>query len=560
MGRTSAKRVLAVVTALGLAGAGLISAGRASAYFNPTVVLHVNMTADNTTPCTLNGAGTQSVGPCSLRGAILTANTYPTTNQVINLSVAAGTYHLSLGSLDVSSPHNIVQIIGIGTGSTVFDGSGNTAPSSVLRIHTATTIANVKITGGTGNAGNGGRGGGIWVAAALDLSNVVVTRNTACNAYTGSICTGSFAGGGGIYLFDIGHAYAVTLRSVWITYNTAALGGGLDSEAQQATSLTGTETHIDYNVACFHLTNGVCTSGGQGGGVYNNGEAMQLSGGTISYNTAGSPAFNDGDGGGVYNLQDNVQIANTRFIGNVAGHEGGGVQNQASIAITGSTLSNNLAEHLGGALAEEDWDHLTNVLISHNTAGGTFECTTSGVHTTCQSAVGTTVGNCATLYPAATLCSSFNGQGGGIYSDYEYPELTSSRVTANSAVSISGHTLCGGGQGGGIFTLWTLGLTASTVDTNVADCGGGIYNTNGSAEAVHSKIIANHALERGGGIWTSVLNGVTLDAALVTSNTANVQTGGIWDAHTGDVVLGNGTSVTGNVSPGSCKNLLLPCT
>jgi hypothetical protein len=560
MARASAKRLVAVVAALVLSGAGLTSMDRAMAYLAPTVTLNVTMTADSATPCTLNGAGTQSVGPCSLRGAVLTANAYPNTNQVIDIMVPSGTYHLSLGTLIVSSPNNIVQIFGAGTGSTIVDGSGNTAPSSVFRILTATTIAKMKITGGTGNAGNSGNGGGIWVHAALDLSNVVVTRNTACNAYTGSTCTGSFASGGGVYLAYNPVRYAVTMRSVWITYNTAFSGGGLRSDATQATSLTGTDTHVDHNVACSGFTNGVCTADGFGGGIYNNGEALQLFGGTISDNTAGSPAFRDGTGGGVYNNQDNVQIANTNIIGNVAGHEGGGVYNDESVAITGGTLSDNVAGVYGGALYEDYVDHLTNVVISDNSAGGTFECTTSGIHTTCKSAVGATVGNCAALYLGATKCTSSNGQGGGIFSDYEYPELTNTRVTGNTAVSVTPHSTCGGGLGGGIYTLWTLGLTASTVDTNVADCGGGIYNTYGSAEASHSRIIANHALEQGGGIWTDVLNGLTLNATLVIANKADAQTGGVWDDATGDVTLGSGTIVVGNVSPGSCRNVLWPCT
>ena len=125
MGRSFRKSLLAAIAGLGLVAAGLLTANRASAYFTPTVTINVTLHNDSVTPCTLNGAGTKSVGPCTLRGAILTANAYPSINQVINILVPFGSYHLHDGSLTVNSPNNIVQIFGAGKDVTTVDGSGN---------------------------------------------------------------------------------------------------------------------------------------------------------------------------------------------------------------------------------------------------------------------------------------------------------------------------------------------------------------------------------------------------------------------------------------------------
>src|SRR5262249_45555785 len=89
-------------------------------------------------------------------------------------------------------------------------------------------------------------------------------------------------------------------------------------------------------------------------------------------------------------------------------------------------------------------------------------------------------GDCATLYPSATTCNASYGLGGGVMADYPAsPEFVSSTVAKNLAASIAGSfSDCDGGRGGGVFSSWTLSVLGGTQFTrNIADCGGGIYNS-----------------------------------------------------------------------------------
>ena len=145
--------------------AGLIFVTGGGAATMTTVTLTVNSTADSTTPCTV--ANHKSTGTCTLRGAILYANNLGNDNTMFVIKLAAKTYHLSLGTLDVdggsANTGNIVQIVGatktIGkrkhkktVPASIIDGSGNVKPASVFQIDDPTQMYNVVITGGTGNA------------------------------------------------------------------------------------------------------------------------------------------------------------------------------------------------------------------------------------------------------------------------------------------------------------------------------------------------------------------------------------------------------------------------
>jgi CSLREA domain-containing protein len=567
--------------------AGLIFVTGGGAATTTTVTLTVNSTVDTSAPCAI--VNHKSSGTCTLRGAILAAHAALTDNTLYIIKLAAKTYHLSQGTLDVdaesASTANIVQIVGktatVGPRrhrrtipASIIDGSGNVKPASVFRIDSPTQMYNVVITGGTGYAGDVGRGGGLFVGASLDLENSVVRNNTACTAWTGSNCTGSYAYGGGIYIPGLSSA-AVTLYKTTVTHNKASYGGGIGYTAESANNdedaVLLMSSHIDQNVACSSFSNGVCIGYGRGGGIWDDGETFTLDHSTVNGNVAGSRAYDTGDGGGIYTDDDALQLNHTVVNGNVAGDEGGGIYDDNHADLVNSTVSHNAAGYEGGGIAVEYLFTSKNSTVSSNTAGGTFECTIGGT-TTCKSTVKTTTGTCTSLYPTATKCSYHDGQGGGIFSDYEYPQFIATTVTNNLVVShTDDSTDCSstsnghGGQGGGVWTAWAMtAIQGSKFNANTAACGGGIFNGPSGDPAytvnlANSTISGNKALRDGGGLWTTGPGSAILYGMKITGNHANRHTGGVWDDQLGSVLLGVGDTITTNTSAGSCKNIALPC-
>jgi CSLREA domain-containing protein len=564
---------------------GLIFVTGGGAATITTNTLTVNSTADSSTPCTV--ANHKSTGTCTLRGAILYANNLGNDNTMFVIKLAAKTYHLSQGTLDVdggsSNTANIVKIVGatktIGKKkhkhtipASIIDGSGNAKPSSVFRIDDPTQMYNVVITGGSGYAGDVGRGGGLFVAASLDLENSVVRNNTACTSWTGSVCTGSYAYGGGIYLPGIS-SVALTLYKTTVTQNKGYYGGGIAYTAESGNSdrdaVLLIASHIDKNTACATYSNGVCIGYGRGGGIWDDGEVFTIDRSTVNGNVAGSRAYNDGDGGGIYQDDDLMQVNHSVVNYNVAGEEGGGIYDNNDVDLVNSTVSHNSAGSSGGGVTVDYLFTSKNSTISDNVAGGTFECTIGG-GTTCKSTTKVTSGTCASLYPTATECSSSDGYGGGVFNDNEYPQFIGTTVTKNLAVSITGDsTDCAstsddhGGRGGGVWTSWAMtAIQGSKFTANTAACGGGIFNApNGiyTVDLLNSTISGNTALRDGGGLWTSGSGSATLYGMRITLNHANRHNGGVFDDQLGSVLLGAGNTITKNTSTGSCKNIAFPC-
>jgi hypothetical protein len=560
--------------------AGLIFVTGGSAAAITTVKLTVNSTVDSTTPCTI--VSHKSTGTCTLRGAILAANAVQTDNTLFIITLAAKTYPLSQGSLDLdaatASTGNIVQIVGktktIGkkkhkktVPGTIINGAGNPRPASVFEIGSPTQMYNVVIEHGSGDGG-----GGIYLESSLDVENSTITDNTSCNSWSGTTCTGTYEGGGGVE-FDTSTIYhpMLTLYKTTVSHNKAAWGGGIDFENMHHTTLYILKSHIDDNTACDTWSNGVCIGNGQGGGIYDGAETATIESSTVNGNVAGSPAYASGSylstGGGIYTDEDALQLLHTTVNGNVAGQWGGGIDDENHLDLVSSTVSHNVAGEGGGGINEEYLLSSKSSTIASNTAGGTFACTINGGTTTCKRTTKTTTGSCTTLYPSSTKCSQYDGGGGGLYADEEYPQLIGTTITKNTAVTISGDAAgCDGGQGGGVWNEWAWTATAGSKFTdNAADCGGGIYNYYSSASGTYtfvlndSLISGNTALMDGGGIWTAGSGTATLYGMTITGNHAGHKSGGIWDDQLGSVLLGAGNAILKNTSPGSCKNMTFPC-
>jgi predicted outer membrane repeat protein len=137
-------------------------------------------------------------------------------------------------------------------------------------------------------------------------------------------------------------------------------------------------------------------------------------------------------------------------------HDGGGINNQGTLALTDSTVSGNTAYGsyaYGGGIGSYGTLTLINSTVSGNTAGHGGGIWSKGTLTLTDSTVS---GNTAT--------GTYSQGGGGIWHEGTLT-LTNSTVSGNT-----------GDYGGGIYNGGTLTLTNSTVSGNTADSGGGIYN------------------------------------------------------------------------------------
>jgi CSLREA domain-containing protein len=562
--------------------AGLIVVSGGGAATTTKVMLTVNSTADSAMPCTV--VNHKSTGTCTLRGAILEADAQQTDNTIFVVTLAAKTYHLNLGQLEVdaatANSGNIVQIVGkaktVGKGkhkttlrgSVVDGGADPISPARVFEIDSPTQMFNVVITHGNGNAG-----GGIWMQSALTLENSTVTANVSCDIWNNdSHDCAQWGDGGGIYLGgDDSHTPHLVLLNTTVTKNVGYYGGGIANENTVHSSIFVVKSHVDKNIACDSFVNDVCVGAGEGGGIYDHGESLYLERSTVNGNQAGSPAYDtNGDesyGGGLY-THDSTQLVRSSVNGNVSGNFGGGIYAYDHLDLVSSTVSHNIADAQGGGVYVEYLLTSKNSSISNNVAGGTFACTIAGETTTCKHTAKAITGSCATLYPSATSCQNYDGLGGGIYTDEEYPQIFASTISNNLAASIAGDTSsgCVGGVGGGIYSDWTFTLTGgSKVTGNTADCGGGLYNEVGGATSPYtfdlsgSLFAKNYAIEDGGAIWTSGPGSGWLTGMTITGNKAGGQTGGVWSDGVGSVVFGPGNRITRNAGAGPCKNVTWPC-
>ncbi len=356
--------------------------------------------ADTTITVTTTSDVIASDGLCSLREAIIAANTdsafsdcpggsgadtiifspflaqptiFALTKSGANENSAqTGDLDIS-GTLIISGMGTAIGQSGPGAGPIIIDGNG---ADRVLEILPGAYVTVSSVTIRNGNPGAGADGGGVAVdlTGVLTLTNSTVISNTALN-------------GGGIKVLG-----GLTLSDSTIDTNH---GGGISSNGGRLTlsnvkivNNTGGYGIRNQNQSPFTF-NGGLVGGNQGGGIYNATSSATLSNLSIVNNTGGGGVYNSGtalshlsisqcaimtntatSGGGIFNegVGAIADIYNTRISGNTATAAGGGVFNNGIMTLNGSTIDHNQArsggglEHFGGTL------HLTNDTLSSNTA------------------------------------------------------------------------------------------------------------------------------------------------------------------------------------------------
>ncbi|WP_166829829.1 beta strand repeat-containing protein [Thalassoroseus pseudoceratinae] len=373
----------------------------------------------------------------------------------------------------------------------------------------------------------------------LDVDdNVLATQMVLATAGDGSL---SFTG----LTFD-----APVVASVRITSGNGNLAMGNDDITQGGTddlvvmddfifgepvpiSVMSMATTISNNIASGDdATNG-------GGGIFNDGGTLTITGGTISGNIADGTS---GSGGGIFSVDGTVTISNTEISGNEAVRAGGGIEIvTGTVTLTDVTLDGNDAS---------DDDLTGNGLLSNPGNGG-------GLHITGDGDMGMTTPTTVTISGGSVSDNTAGSEGGGLWNN------VGATLIVQNGTAIEGNIASGDAAdegGGGIFNNGgTLQVDGATIQFNVADgtagSGGGILTTDGSVTIDNTTISLNGANRAGGGIeaiaGTVALTNVQLISndvdGTATFGTPNPGNGGGLHAASADVTI-TGSNVLNNLA------------
>jgi len=303
-------------------------------------------------------------------------------------------------------------------------------------------------------------------------------------------------------------------------------GGGIFVARGRAAEITGST--ISGNTATFFT---------EGGGIYNAG-TLTLRGSTVTGN------YGDGGGGGISNAGGVVTLVDTAVSGNRGGDNedslGGGILNRdnGTMTIVGGTISGNSAhgdeDGGGGGIRNEGTLSIEGATVAGNTTHGEGGGISS--RGPLRLARTTVSGNSsATLPPGGRL-------GGGIYVESGTATLENSTISGNRV----------SGRGGGLAVYEgraVVRITDSTIVGNTVSAeGGGIYFEDGSV-AIAGSTIADNSASRGGGIFMEDEGTITLSGSIVAGNRATGDGGGIVNAYkmsiTDGTISGNSAGARG---------------
>lgn len=309
----------------------------------------------------------------------------------------------------------------------------------------AVTLDGLRLINGQARGLGGGTydsdaGGGVYNPVAdLTLRRTQVLSNGVSGGSFGF--GGNEAQGGGVYN-GVGRLRLVESRLAdnRLDVSNYTYGGGLYNESGVVTL---TNTIVVSNASSG---GGDAGSSGHGGGLYNASGAMRLTSSSVAQNTANLI------GGGIYNAEGVLTLESSAVTGNLAA-QAGGIYSGHRLRLNNSTVDNNEANAsgffrtpAGGGILAEDTITITNSAISHNRASNANPNDGGGLAMKCGPF-------CATQ--ATIINSTFSGNhagrnGGAIYQ------------------SASGASY-------GVGQVTTI-LTHTTIVSNSADSGGGIYN------------------------------------------------------------------------------------
>lgn len=235
--------------------------------------------------------------------------------------------------------------------------------------------------------GTAGSGGGILndVGGTLEVEDAMITMNTSSRAGGGIEDNGGTAGsvmlmnvtldgnsagtspgnGGGFHMTGMGNA---SITGGVVSNNDAVQGGGLWNG-------TGMMTVTDVEISGNTASGAASTDGG--GGIYNNGGTLEVSGSTLAENET-TGLF--GQGGGLHVNGGMTTMMKTTVSGNTSLISGGGVFNNGELMLNANTVANNSALISGGGIFNNGESSLTlkNTLAAGNVSVSGADIATSG--------------------------------------------------------------------------------------------------------------------------------------------------------------------------------------
>jgi len=308
---------------------------------------------------------------------------------------------------------------------------------------------------------------------------------------------------------------------------TAALPNIIDASTVGTVTINGTGASLltidaqGGNFSIFTINaggdlniSGVTVTGansGTFGGAFRTSGTTTISNSTISSNTASQ-------GGGIWNAGSaNLTVNNSTLSGNAALTEGGAIWNDggATVHINSSILSGNLATTPSGVFGTGNGGAI------RNNSGGTItisDSILSGNNANYGGAIDNTRGTLTITN--STISGNTSRTSGGILNYYGTVTISDSTLSGNTSYNggaiwnnsnltitnstLSGNTSKTSGKGGGIYNRFdgTLNIANTTLASNTANLGGGIFN-GGALTLTNSTLSGNSATTNGGGIYNT---------------------------------------------------------
>jgi large repetitive protein len=415
--------VLVAAVVVGPAMASLAPSAAAVAQ-STKFVFQVDSTTDAHDANPSDGVCRTSFDTCTLRAALEEADALPVGSR-IKVDVPAGTYDLSLGSLEVTA--NTVTVSGAGRAVTEVTAGG---ASRVLFVGAGATATVEGLTITHGNAGNSGYGGGIESVGTLTVDHAAVTSNRAAAG-------GGLANAGG----------TMTVEHSQISDNTDSGYGGAGINNGGVRNVPGT-------VTVEHSTLVDDDGGGDGGGILNGQNGHPA--------TAGSAARAPVDlRSGPLPVADGLvlTVTDSTFSEDQGGNGGGGVANDGgTFSVTGSSFdANRGGQAVGGAISSGGGS----LMVSSSTLDGNYACYGGGIEMFTNGTSGTHV------VTGTTLSDNQACVGGGLdvsgSATVTQSTLSGNKAPIAAAMEVEGST--------------TFSLSDSTVSGNTSDPGQAVLET-----------------------------------------------------------------------------------
>ena len=321
-------------------------------------------------------------------------------------------------------------------------------------------------------------------------------------------------------------------------------------------SLSGSGTGVEVNGGTFNLYGGTITGNTTdtyGGGVCVSGGTFNMYGGTISGNNATKGGGGVYVSGGTFNLYDGGTISgNTVTSDDTTGGGGGVYVSGGKFEMSGGTISGNTADLTDGGVGV--YNNAT-FNMSGGTISGNKATNNKPSYTTYGGGVGVYQTATFNMSGTASITNNTANQGGGVHVKGNFTMDNNASVTGNTATNNGGGVYVNSGT----FNMNDGTITGNTASGDKADQGngGGVYVKSGTFEMNGSASVTGNTATNtkkedttyGGGVGvyggTFTMNG----NASIKSNKAT-NGGGVCVKSGGTFTMNGKASVTNNTGNG----------